>query len=160
MTPYQVNVAAEAYAAFLLSTAGYDVALQYGTKQPAWDLIATKEQRTLHISVKGSQDGGWGLFANFKTARSYSEAVDAWFTAQIPQIVYLFVQFKGVAVPNSPRAYIVRPGDIVEHMRTTRAGNCDSSLLEDYTYSRGIAAGSHDLIPQLWSVSQHRIDAV
>ena len=73
MTPYQVNVAAEAFAAVALSQAGYDVAMQYGTTQPDWDILATKGLRTLKVQVKGSQDGGWGLFQNYKKARTITE---------------------------------------------------------------------------------------
>ncbi len=160
MTSYQVNVAAEAYAASVLSAACYDVALQYGTTQPHWDLIATKGPRTLHVSVKGSQDGGWGLFQNYKAGRGYADAVRAWFAVQLPDIVYLFVQFKGVVIPVSPRAYIVRPADVVTHMLTTRAGHSSTILLEDYSYSKGIGRGYRDQLPSLWSISQHRIDTV
>ncbi len=62
MTPYQVNVATEAFCAVVMSQAGYDVAMQYGTTQPDWDILATKGDRTIKLQVKGSQDGGWGKF--------------------------------------------------------------------------------------------------
>ena len=161
MTPYQVNVAAESYAALLSSQAGYDVAVQYGTTQPDWDLIATKKQRLLKLQVKGSQDGGWGLFQGHKSeAVDYHGAIDAWGAIQLPDIVYVLVQFKNVATGQLPRCYIARPAAIVAHMHTTRAGHGYTSLREDHTYSSGIGKGYRDRIPQAWLATQLRLDSI
>jgi hypothetical protein len=160
MTPYQVNVAAEAFAAVAMSQAGYDVAMQYGTTQPDWDILATKGPRTLKLQVKGSQDGGWGLFQNYIKNADYHGALAAWETAQIPDIVYFLVQFSGVAVGASPRCYIARPADIRKHMKTTRGGHAYTSLRENYRYAKGIAAGHIDVIPSGWLLTQERLDSV
>ena len=66
MTSWHVGVAAEAYAAALFARFGYDVSVQYGANQPEYDLIAVSGDKMLKISVKGSQDGGWGLTQNYK----------------------------------------------------------------------------------------------
>lgn len=42
MTPYQVGVAAEGFAAALFARAGYHVSVQYGANQPGYDLIVEK----------------------------------------------------------------------------------------------------------------------
>lgn len=160
MTPYQVNVAAEAFAAVALSEAGYDVAMQYGTTQPDWDLVATKAGRTLKIQVKGSQTGGWGLFQGSIANADYHGALDTWFANQLPDIVFFFAQFKDVAVGSAPRCYIARPPEIVAHMRTTRGGNARTSLREKHTYVRGVGAGHEDIIPAAWLYTQARIDQV
>lgn len=160
MTPYQVAVAGEAYAATLFSQAGYDVALQYGTTQPNWDIIATKNGRTMHVSVKSSQDGGWGLFQNYKRGNSYPGAVQAWLALQPADIVFLFLQFQGVTLPSPPRAYIARPAEIITHMLTTRAGHCTTTLLNNYTYQKGVGKGHSDVIPISWHVTQLRIDTL
>jgi hypothetical protein len=61
MTAYQVGVSAEAFAAALFARAGFHVSVQYGANQPGYDLIVEKKKKAYLISVKGSQDGGWGL---------------------------------------------------------------------------------------------------
>ena len=160
MTPYQVNVAAEAFTAVAMSQAGYDVAMQYGTTQPDWDILATKAQRTLKLQVKGSQDGGWGLFQSYIKNADYHGALDAWAKVQLPEVVYFFVQFKNVAVGASPRCYVARPPEILAHMKTTRGGHAYTSLRENYSYAKGIGVGHTDVIPAAWLLTQRRIDTV
>ena len=160
MTPYQVNVAAEAFATVVMSQAGYDVAIQYGTVQPDWDIIATKGERVLKLQVKGSQDGGWGLFQKYIRDANYHRALDEWLAAQKQDTIYFLVQFLNVQVGDAPRCYIAKPTDMVAHMRTTRGGHVYTSLRENYAYTRGIGAGHADIIPASWLASQARIDAV
>ena len=76
ITSWHVGIAAEAYAAAIFARCGYDVSVQYGANQPEYDLIVTKEDMMLKVSVKGSQDGMWGLTQNFKKGHTYHEAVD------------------------------------------------------------------------------------
>ena len=64
-TPWHVSVAAESITAALFAQCGYDVSVQYGANQPEYDLMVAKGERLLKISVKGSQDGGWGLSQSF-----------------------------------------------------------------------------------------------
>ena len=160
MTPYQVNVAAEGFTAFAMSQAGYDVAMQFGTTQPDWDILAIKGQRTLKLQVKGSQDGGWGLFQSYLQNVDYHGALDTWWTKQLSDIVYVFVQFKNIPVGASPRCYIARPSEILAHMKTTRGGHADTALHENHLYRRGIGAGHSDIIPASWLFTQKRIDEV
>lgn len=160
MPPYQVNVAAEAFAAVFLSQAGFDVAMQYGTTQPDWDIIATKRERILKVQVKGSQDGGWGLFQNHLKNADYHGALDTWHSAQLSEIVYFLVQFSGVLPGSAPRCYIARPTEMVAHMRTTRAGHAYTSLRENYAYAKGIGAGHTDVVPKEWRATLKRIDDV
>ncbi|MDX6447265.1 MAG: hypothetical protein QOH71_4339 [Blastocatellia bacterium] len=160
MTQYQVNVAAEAFAAVVMSHAGYDVAMQYGTTQPDWDILATKGTRILKISVKGSQDGGWGLFQGYLENANYHGALDAWFSCQPDDLVYLFVQFMNVALDQAPRCYIARPTEILEHMRTTRGGYGYTSLREKHSWASGIAKGHSDIIPDAWRISPSRVDSI
>jgi Holliday junction resolvase-like predicted endonuclease len=97
MTPRQCEIAAESYSACLLARCGYDVLVQYGANQPHYDLVASKGEAFLPISVKGSQDGGWMLAVKYKgKSRSYCDAADLWLSAQRPDIVFLLVQFLNV----------------------------------------------------------------
>lgn len=160
MTPYQVNVAAEAYAAVVMSQAGYDVAMQYGTTQPDWDILATKGSRVLKLQVKGTQKHGWGLFQSYLRNADYHGALDLWLAAQDPDVVYFFVQFRNVTVGEVPRCYLARPDEIVLHMATTRAGHAYTALREEFTYASGIGAGHTDKIPESWLISLVRIDGI
>lgn len=159
MTKYQVNVAAEAHAAVVLSQAGYDVAMQYGTTQPDWDLLATKGEWTLRIQVKGSQNGSWGLFQKRLHEADYGRALDLWLEAQPPDLIYFLVQFKRVGVGEPPRCYIARPAEIVAHMRTVRGGHAHTALREEHRWTGGVGAGCTDRIPPTWRISQERIDS-
>ena len=160
MTPYQVNVAAEAFTAMALSQAGYDVAMQYGTTQPDWDILATKLGRSLMVQVKGSQDGGWGLFQKHLKNADYHGALHTWEKLQVPGLVYFLVQFSGVAAGSNPRCYVARPNEILQHMLTTRRGFGNTALLENYAYSRGAGAGHVDTVPAGWALSAERLDSV
>jgi hypothetical protein len=134
--------------------------MQYGTTQPDWDILATKGLRILKLQVKGSQDGGWGLFQNHIRNADYHGALDEWIQVQKPDVVYFLVQFSKVGVGEAPRCYIAKAAEMVAHMRTTRAGHAYTSLGEKYVWSRGIGAGHTDMIPPSWVATQTRIDEI
>ncbi|MEI3102092.1 MAG: hypothetical protein V8T45_10275 [Oscillospiraceae bacterium] len=75
ISSWHVGVAAEAFAAGMFARCGYDVSVQYGANQPEYDLIAVSGDKMLKISVKGSQDGGWGLTQSYKKGCDYHEAI-------------------------------------------------------------------------------------
>ena len=81
ISSWHVGVAAEAYAAAIFARYGYDVSVQYGANQPEYDLIAVSGDQMLKISVKGSQDGSWGLTQGFKKNCDYHEAIARWLSA-------------------------------------------------------------------------------
>ncbi len=66
---WHVGVAAEAFAAAVFARFGYDVSVQYGANQPEYDLIVVSDDKMLKLSVKGSQDGSWGLTQSYKKGR-------------------------------------------------------------------------------------------
>jgi Holliday junction resolvase-like predicted endonuclease len=160
MTPRQCEIAAESYAACLLAQAGYNVLVQYGPHQPQYDLVAEKGERFLPISVKGSQDGGWMLAVRYKEASlSYHEAIDRWLSVQRPDVVFMFVQFIGVTLGTSPRAYVARPPEIAAHLKTQRGGIGYGSLQEDFRRDHPGSKYDHK-IPTDWLFNQPRIDAI
>lgn len=53
MNQWQVGVAAEAISAALFAMAGYDVSVQYSANQPEYDLIVSKGEKMLKVSVEG-----------------------------------------------------------------------------------------------------------
>ena len=71
MSGWHVAVAAEAATASLFARCGLDVSVQYGADQPEYDLVVVRDDRVLKISVKGSQDGSWGLTQSFLRNADY-----------------------------------------------------------------------------------------
>jgi hypothetical protein len=158
MRQYHVGVAAEAFAAGLFAQAGCDVLVQYGANQPLYDLMITRGGRGIHVSVKGSQDAGWGLMQSYKRGRSYHEAVDAWVAAhQSQDIIYCFVQFEGVALGECPRVYLATVTEIANRHKEARNGLGDSILWENRCFKKGIAQGCTDMVPTAWRFSQERL---
>ena len=60
-TSWHVAVAAESLVASLFARTGFDASVQYGADQPEHDLMIAPGDKLAKISVKGSQDGSWGL---------------------------------------------------------------------------------------------------
>jgi hypothetical protein len=160
MTQHQCGVAAEAYIACLLAQSGYDVLVQYGANLADYDLVAVKGNRILKISVKGSQDGGWMLAVRFvKPGVDYHAAIEKWLSVQPDGIVYLFVQFKNVALGQAPRVFVARPNEIAAHMKSQCSGRGHGSLQEDYLRDHPGSKYNHK-IPAEWNFSRERIDVI
>ena len=159
MTSYQVAVSAEAFAAGFFAQAGCDVSVQYGANQPEYDLIVAHRNHFLKVSVKGSQDGGWGLNQGHKTKDiSYQEAVNRWVDVHRDQaVVYCLVQFKGVQLGECPRVYLATIEEIATALKEARNGNGETILWEHHDYIRGVGVGTTDAIPVEWSFSQERV---
>lgn len=155
---WHVGIAAEAFVAAQLARYGVDVSVQYGANQPEYDLIATLGDKMLKISVKGSQDGGWGLTQNYKKDCDYHEAINKWLSAHGSKTVFCLVQFINVSDDELPRMYFATPAEIAEEMHKSRAGNGDTVLREYCKWgSRAIAAGTVDVIPEKWKLSNDRV---
>jgi hypothetical protein len=164
---WHISVAAEAIAAGQFARCGYDVSVQYGADQPEYDLIVAKAHRLLKVSVKGSQDWGWGLTQGYlKTATKHSGrkadyhgAIDLWLKKHGPRTVFCLVQFGGVPLAQLPRLYLATPHEIADRLHQTAKGRGDSILYENQTWaSNAHGAGTVDAIPDQWKFSQERID--
>ncbi|MFY9621590.1 MAG: hypothetical protein WAQ99_17390 [Pyrinomonadaceae bacterium] len=111
-----------------------------------------------HVSVKGSQDGGWGLIQNFKRGRHYHEAADAWAAIHKNQdFLYCLVQFQGVALGECPRVYLASVTNIANRHKESRNGLGETILWENYCYKKGLAKGCTDKIPDEWRFSLERL---
>lgn len=158
-TSWHIGIAAEAFAASLSARLGYDVSVQYGANQPEYDLIITKGEKMLKVSVKGSQDGGWGLTQSFKKGITYHEAIDKWLQKHKPKTIFCLVQFKGVALTEMPRVYLAAPEEIAEELRKAANGRGETVLREEHHWTdRALAAGTVDKIPDNWTFSRNRIE--
>jgi len=135
-TPWHVSVAAESITAALFAQCGYDVSVQYGANQPEYDLMVAKGERLLKISVKGSQDGGWGLSQSFmkKGSRDYLGAIKRWVDRHKPRTVLCFVQFKGAKLTELPRLYLATPAEVGDRLRDSRKGMGETILWERHEW--------------------------
>jgi Holliday junction resolvase-like predicted endonuclease len=161
---WHVSVAAEALAAGLFARCGLDVSVQYGANQPEYDLVVAKGDHLMKVSVKGSQDGGWGLaqteLSKIQGAQ-YHAAIDAWLARHTAKCVLCFVQFKSVPEDQMPRVYLATPVEVACRLRATAKGRGDTVLWERREWGqRAIAAGSIDEIPMTWKFSSERVHAL
>ncbi|MBI1730445.1 hypothetical protein HY229_06115 [Candidatus Acetothermia bacterium] len=161
MNQYQVAVAAEAIAAALFARCGCDVSVQYGANQPGYDLIVAKNDKLLKVSVKGSQDGSWGLTQSYVSGDDYHAAAKCWLEDQDPQTLFCFVQYKGTDLKQMPHVYLAWPHEVYNRLCETRKGRGDTILYEIKKWTdRAYAAGTIDKIPKKWEFSQQRIEAL
>src|ERR1039457_1183020 len=160
MEPFHVSVSAEAFAAALFAQAGFDVSVQYGANQPEYDLLVTRDNHFLKVSVKGSQDRGWGLAQSHKEKeKTYHEAIDSWKKAHKSKLtIYCLVQFADVELGQMPRVYLATLSEMAEHMKTQHNGDGYCSLRENHTYKTGTAKGYNERIPARWTFSRNRIE--
>lgn len=158
MTSYHVGVAAEAFAAALFARAGFHVSVQYGANQPGYDLIVEKEKKSYLVSVKGSQDGAWGLTQSYLQKANYHEAIDRWLMRHGEGMIFCFVQFKNKKIDDMPDVYLATAGEVASHMKNSGKGLGDTILYTHKTWKSGKRAGCVDKIPEAWRFSKQRID--
>lgn len=160
-TSWHVAVASEAIAAALFARCGYDVSVQYGANQPEYDLVVAKGECLLKVSVKGSQDGSWGLCQSHLTPKQadYHDAIDRWLKQHKPRTVLCFVQFHGVALSELPRVYLATPAEVGQRLRDTAKGRGGTILYERHQWGpRARGAGTTEQIPEAWRFSSDRIE--
>ena len=158
MTPYQVGVAAEAFAAALFARAGFHVSVQYGANQPGYDLVVEKASKPFLVSVKGSQDGSWGLTQNHIQKADYHGAIDKWVCKHGRGLIFCFVQFKNKEVGEMPDVYLATCGEVATHMKNSGGGFSNTILDVEKTWKKGKRAGVTDRIPEHWRFSKQRTD--
>jgi hypothetical protein len=158
--PYHVGIAAEGFAAGLLAHAGFEVLVQYGANQPLFDLVAIKGEKTLKVSVKGTQEPGWMLTSGFKEGRTYAEAANAWLNKHGEDLVFIFVQFRSVPLGKMPYVYVARARDVACHLKAAKMGTGDTTLRWNHTWKSGLAKGCIDTVPNAWAFSEERIYSV
>lgn len=157
MTSWHVGVAAEAFAAAQFARFRYDVSVQYGANQPEYDLIAASGEQILKISVKGSQDGSWGLTQGFKKDCDYHEATQKWLKSHHKKTIFCLVQFKDTADNEMPRMYLASPEEIAQVMNASAGGRGDTILYEHHKWGPHAAgSGTTEQIPADWKFTEKR----
>ena len=158
ISSWHVGVAAEAYAAAILARYGYDVSVQYGANQPEYDLLASTGDLILKISVKGSQDGSWGLTQGYKKGCDYHEAAAKWLNAHHKKTVFCLVQFQNTLPNEMPRIYLASPVEIAERLNSSAGGRGETILYENHVWGpRAAGKGTVDRIPDEWAISAERL---
>jgi hypothetical protein len=160
MTPHQVSVAAEAFAACLFAQAGFDVLIQYGANQPDYDFVAMRKSKAIRVSVKGTQWYGWGLIQSYKKGRSYHEAANAWLRDQPKDVILCLVTFGKMQSYKTPRCYLARASEIAKHHKSGRFGAGETTLWEDEIYTRGVGKGYRSKIPDKWKFTPTRVNEI
>ncbi len=158
LSSWHVAVAAEAIAAAQFARCGLDVSVQYGANQPEYDLVVVKGERLMRVSVKGSQDGGWGLTQSYLKRADYHAAIDAWLRNHKRRTVFCFVQLKGVALNEMARVYLATPDEVADQLRRAAKGRGETVLWEHKAWTaRAQAAGTVDRIPDAWTFTLERV---
>lgn len=161
ITQHQVSVAAEAFVAALFAQAGYNVSVQYGANQPEYDLLVEKKGgKFIKVSVKGSQDGGWGLTHSYKMGRTYYEAIDFWYNRHSPDIVFAFVQFQGRSLGELPDVYLASIKEVANALKLARNKKGNTTLEVKHIWKSGVAEGTTDIINPDWRFSLKRIEQI
>ena len=116
------------------------------------------------ISVKGSNEGCWGLtqtqLAQVGSA-NYHGAVEAWLARHKPRTAICLVQFKGVKEDALPRIYLAWPSEIAILLNAASGGRGDTILWENYTRGpRAAGAGTIERIPDTWLMTAERVDTL
>lgn len=158
ISSWQVAVAAEAAVALVFARAGWNVSVQYGANQPEYDLMVENTGTMLKVSVKGSQDGSWGLTQSLLRDANYHGAISSWLEKHTPHTIYAFAQFKGVPLADAPRVYLATPAEVATVLKRTANGRGDTILYELKVWThRAKAAGTIDAIPPDWLFSDTRV---
>lgn len=157
LSQWHVATAAEAFAAAQFARCGWDVSVQYGANQPEYDLVAVCGDHMLKVSVKGSQDGGWGLTQSYIKEANYHRAANLWLEKHSKKTVFCLVQFQGVPLDQLPRMYLATPSEIAAWLKAAASGRGDTILYEKHVWSaRAHAGGTVDSIPVEWRFTSKR----
>ena len=157
MTSWHVGVAAEAFVAAQFARMRYDVSVQYGANQPEYDLIAVSGDKMLKISVKGSQDGSWGLTQSYKKGYDYHEAIQKWLDGHHKKTIFCLVQFQGTSDAELPHMYLASPTEIAQVLNASAGGRGETILYEYHKWGpRAAGSGTIDRIPEEWRFTEER----
>ncbi len=155
---FHVGVAAEAHAAAAFALCGCDVSVQYGANQPGYDLIVAKKERLVRVSVKGSQDGGWGLTQSHLKNADYQSAISAWLEKHDARILFCFVQYKGLdPIAEMPRMYLAWATEVAEMLRESRDGRGGTILYENKIWTQ---SGSQEKMPDEWRFTAAKVERI
>jgi hypothetical protein len=124
--------------------------------------MIAEAERMLKVSVKGSQDGGWGL-SQSQLSRignaNYHEAAELWFQRHKPMTALCFVQLQDVTDDELPQAWLAWPREVADRLKAASGGRGDTILWVDYVRGpRAAGAGIRETIPSEWKLTRERAE--
>ena len=135
------------------------MSVQYGANQPEYDLMIAKAEKILKVSVKGSQDGKWGLAQKYLNKADYHRAAEVLLSKHDKKTIFCFVQFEGTELNELPRIYLATPEEIANRLKESAGGRGSSILFEHHEWGhRAASTGKTDKIPANWKFSNERIE--
>jgi hypothetical protein len=121
--------------------------------------MVAKGDKILKVSVKGSQDGAWGLCQSHLKEANYHAAIQLWLERHKPLTVLCVVQFLDIDTTQMPRIYLATPAEVADRLRATVKGRGATILYERHEWgARARGAGTVEEIPVAWAFSPERID--
>ena len=165
MPNWHVATAAEAMVAAQFARLGCDVSVQYGANQPEYDLLITRGERMLKISVKGSSDGGWGISQsqlsrlrkdNPTGKTDYHAAADMWLARHARRTALCFVNFREVAFDAMPRIYLTWPKEVAKLLKQSNGGKGDTILYDLREKPRPNRA----VVSSKWTLTAERLNTL
>ena len=135
VSSWHIGVSAEDFVAAQFVRYGIDVSVQYGANKPEYDLIATRGDQMLKISVKGSQDGGWGLTQGYIKNGDYHKAIDMWLADHGKKTVFCLIQFINTEENEMQRIYLARPSEIADELNKAKAVAGETVLREHHEWT-------------------------
>lgn len=158
MEEWRISVSAKSFAAAQFARFGYHVFVQYGANLPGYDLMVEASNKSLIISVKGSQDGCWKLALGYKRGNDHHQAIQAWQEDNDKKgIIFCLVQFRETNDNEMPRMYLATPAEIAQVMKASAKGRGGTILYEKHTWGVNTAgAGTTDSIPAAWEFTRQR----
>lgn len=113
------------------------------------------------VSVKGSQDGAWGLTQSYLKNADYHGAIDTWLARHGAKTVFCLVQFKGVPFEALPRLYLARPPEIATRLKESAVGRGETILYEHHVWTaRAKGAGTEERLPVEWRFTLERLESM
>lgn len=158
MNSWHVGIAAEAFAAGIFARFGFDVSVQYGANQPEYDLIISRGDKLIKVSVKGSNNGEWGLTQKYLRNKDYHLAADNWLQKHSKKTIFCLVQFQGIEITALPRIYLATPSEIAIELKKISRKRGYTKIFEKKVWDKGANGyGTTDQIPKSWEISEKRI---
>ncbi len=93
--------------------------------------MAVDGDRMMKVSVKGSQNGKWGLTQSYIKNADYHTAADRWLAKHSNKTVFCLIQFNGVSLDSLPRMYLATPREIAGSLKAAAAGRGSGILREN-----------------------------
>lgn len=158
MEEWCISVSAKSFAAAQFARFGYHVFVQYGANLPGYDLMVEANNKSLIISVKGSEDGCWKFAQGYKRGNDYHQAIQAWKEDTDKKgSIFCLVQFRETDDNEMPRMYLATPAEIAQAMNASARGRGDTILYENHTWGLNTAGrGTTDSVPKTWEFTRQR----